>query len=150
MSRVAEILAAKRAAQIASLEGAECAGPTEDEIAAAQDAARKAIKKKPTKTKKLRLQISDHARRRMGQRRMGGDIPHLIWRYGQTLASRDQGVTHFVVSDKALCTMDGWARKRLESFRRCGVVVADAQEDRDPVLVTLIRYDRLHLDYSIW
>ena len=86
----------------------------------------------------------------MGQRGVSAKIARLIWQYGQTLCSRDPGVTFFVVTDHALREADARVSRLLAPYRECGAVVADAREDRDPVLVTLIRYDRLHLDYSIW
>ena len=83
----AKILALRRQAQIAEMEGRDGAGITAEQAQKAARAIETPKQKRYRPPKRVRLLFTPHARRRMAQRGMSAADVDVLWRFGEAMAS---------------------------------------------------------------
>lgn len=143
MSKIEELLRAKRQAQIAELEGREPETSHEKIDAELKKVARKSAKvargrhRRRKGVKSESLYITAHAHKRMAQRRMQAKHVYAMWRYGDAKTLNDAARTAHVVTDRALVEMPYKARTLLEGLRGAAIIVQQNGERR-PSLVTVL------------
>ena len=133
MSRIAELLAAKRVAQIKRMNGEE----NVDDKAVDEELA-KLTKMKPTRKKgepNRSLKISGHARKRMSQRGMGANVVYAIWRVAEERKQSD-GRRVYVLTRKSIEAATYRDAQLLEPWCRCAIVIVDLPSG--PMLVTVL------------
>lgn len=149
MSKVEEILKARRQAQIAALEGREPDVDPEElkkqTEAVKQEASRVAAKDSSNSRRasqtipRARLFISKHARKRMSQRGMRMKDVAAIWHFGEPLRLNDGRRHAYAVSDSALKGMPKNVRDHLTQYRGAAIIVQDPEPPYEqPLLVTVL------------
>lgn len=134
MSRVAELLARKRAATIVAMEmGAEI-----DTRAVDQELARVRMPRKRREAQACaHLEFSRHARRRMSQRGLSVADVYAIYRGGEAVGSGDSLAFH--VSERALVDPPPDIADRLRRLRGCCIIVRPSDVDAGALLLTVLR-----------
>jgi len=116
MSRIADLLALKRSAQIAALEGREAEPPSELdeklELARREAAARAEQDDRRSRRRPPRrgLHFGPHAKRRMSQRGLTHTDVYHVWAYGTPHPSGDDLVFH--MDRDAVTVAPDWIRAR--------------------------------------
>ena len=140
MNAISDLLAKKRAAQIARMEG-EISEVDEEAV----DRDLKAIrgKSRPTRARTPRrvpsrsMVFSSHARQRMSQRRMDAEVVYAIWRAGELRTQPDGRHVH-VVTRKGLAVATAADGRLLRAWMGCAIVVAHDQDPDRYVLLTVL------------
>lgn len=132
-SRVAQLLAEKRAAQIRRMEGDDVDDSEIDAEIAAFASRTKPRRRNGMKSR--RLEFSPHARKRMAQRGIDARTLYAIWRVGEE-RRQDHGRRAYVVTRKSLDAATFRDAQLTEPWSGCAIVVADLP--RGPMLVTVL------------
>lgn len=135
-SRVAQLLAEKRAAQIRRMNGEEDVDDSKVDAELAEMSSRRRKGYRPRKPKSRSLKFSDHARKRMAQRRMDAKVVYAIWRVGEEV-SQPGDRRAYVVTRKSLEAATREDAQDLESWCGCAIVVVDLPK-AGPLLVTVL------------
>lgn len=134
----AEILAARRAAQIARLEGRGGESTMTHEAAQAAAAACAAPAAPRPRSPRARLHFRGHARVRMSQRGMSARIVYDIWRFGEPRPS-GRGYTVHHLSRTAMEGLPAAKALELDKWRGAAIVVrTPTTPGLDPELVTVL------------
>jgi len=145
VTKIEELLRAKRQVQIARLEGREPA-TTHEEIDAEiehvveeqRKRARERRKRRPRVRKGRGLFITQHAWKRMGQRRMTVKHVYALWTYGEARKLNDTSRTAHVCTASVHAEMPARERDLLASFVGCAIIVQAPPEDEPHKLSALV------------
>jgi hypothetical protein len=144
VSKIEELLRAKRQIQIAQFEGREPEKTHEEVDAQIEKVVAQTRRERPRQRRHVhrkRLYITPHARKRMGQRRMTLKHVYALWTFGEPQTLNDTSRTAHVCTDRALGEMPRKQRDLLAPFRGCAIIVQAAPEDdpgKLPAVITVI------------
>jgi hypothetical protein len=147
VNKIEELLRAKRQIQIAELEGREPEKSHEevdteiDEEVRRQKKQRHRKRRRRPRMKRKGLFITQHAWKRMGQRRMTIKHVYALWIYGEARTLHDTSRTVHVCTEAVYREMPARERDLLSSFIGCAIIVQAPPEDEPeklPVVVTVI------------